>query len=108
MDKDGNIYDYISRFQQKKNPPLKILTTVTAVFGKFYTVEFQRVATCNVQRVPYHICYFSLIAMLRVDVLCVGSIRASMLTVLLLVWAVLHIMITVRLTPFRYLFLVKG
>jgi len=49
---------------------------------KILHIVFQTVAACN----PYYVCYCcSLIAMLRVDVLCVGSIRASILTVLLLV-----------------------
>jgi hypothetical protein len=66
--------------------PPKILTTTMAVFGKFYTVVFQRVATCNVY------CTTSaagvLLLLLRLDVLCVRSVRASILTVLLLVCAV--------------------
>jgi hypothetical protein len=50
MDKNGNIYDYISRISpasnKEQNPP-QILTAVKSVFGKFYTVLFQTVAACN-------------------------------------------------------------
>lgn len=35
---------------KQQNPPKIRNTTITAAFGKFYTVEFQTVAACNVYR----------------------------------------------------------
>ena len=48
MHKNGDIYMIISPASNKEQNPPKILTTVTDVFGKFYTVVFQTAETCNV------------------------------------------------------------
>jgi hypothetical protein len=66
--------------------PPKILTTAMAVFGKILHSSVSD--GCNLQRVPYHICCWCCLLLLRVDVLCVRSVLASILTVLLLVCAV--------------------